>query len=160
MFATAEQFRSAADILMSGLANRDQSAWVALLSCEAFALELYFKCLAVQEGKAALPTHNLLRLFKVLNGKTQSEMRKRSEAAAMAAAKQLGKNYDFEKVLQASKDAFETVRYIYEGTVAGEGWMCSGIMRFTRALIVERNPSWDPSYLQLPIGLLVVAHPI
>ncbi len=47
VFATAEQFRNAASILLEGIKHGDQATWVAALTCQAFALELYFKCLAV-----------------------------------------------------------------------------------------------------------------
>jgi hypothetical protein len=160
VFATAEQFRNAAKILLEGVARGDQSAWVAVLSCEAFALELYLKCLAVQEGKSVLATHNLSRLFKSLDGRTQDEIRKRSQPLIEKAVKHLDEHYDFDSALKASAGAFEQTRYIYEGIQARGGWMCSGIMRITRDVVLERNNGWDPSYLQLPEGLRVVIHEI
>src|SRR5262249_36273756 len=145
VFATAEQFRTSAKILLEGIKHGDQATWLAAITCEALALELYFKCLAVQEGKDIVQTHNLSRLFKALNGKTQNEIRRRSEPQIAKASAHLGKNYDFDKALEASGDAFRTTRYIFEGVKAGEGWVSSGIMRLTRDLILERNPEWDPS---------------
>ena len=115
VFATAEQFWIASKTLLEGIKRGDQATWVAAIACEAFALELYFKCLVVQEGKDAPAIHNLSRLIKYLNGTTQNEIRRRSELQLVKASAHLGKSYDFDKALEASGDAFETTKYIYEG---------------------------------------------
>jgi hypothetical protein len=158
VFATAEQFWRGANTLAEGLTTGDQSAWVAMIACQAFALELYFKCLALQEGKDILDSHSLSRLYKVLNGKTQNEIRRRGEPLVAQAAKHLGKQRDFDSALKVSSDAFMKVRYLYEGVKPGSGWMCSGVMRVTRDLILERNPTWNPTYIQLPDGLNLFAY--
>lgn len=60
-------------------------------------------------------------------------------------------NVDFDYILEMSKNAFELMRYIYEGIPSQTGWIAGGIVDATRQAILEQNPTWDELVMDLQI---------
>jgi len=149
-FVVAEQFWKATNTLRDGW----RTAPAPPIVCAAFALELYLKCLLTIEGKKPPKSHDLQELFELLGAKTQSHIRARfkpyeseqEELASPAYAAQgmtrpPGAVFDF--ILNASRDAFETYRYIHEkGLEANQGWGADRIMQAARNVILDRHPEW------------------
>ena len=72
--------------------------------CLAFSIELNLKALITFEGSEPRNIHNLSKLFKSLNGKTQNEIIKQCELS----------NEDFLASLKKIEVVFEEWRYVYE----------------------------------------------
>lgn len=97
--------------------------------------------------------HDLVHLFNRLQKTTQQRIRKNFEPYLMAAGRMVSQSandagypvpeVDFDFVLNASRKAFPSTRYIYEhGLRGGEGWLADGIMEAARKTILEAHPDW------------------
>lgn len=121
---------------------------------EAFAFELYLKCLLnLQNPGQTVSSHNLEWLFNQLARTTRDAIRREynqpSEAAKRsreARAAQFGHVQDFDHDLHLSKDAFEAFRYLYEGSdgqaLGNANYTATEIMEATRAVILQREKDW------------------
>lgn len=161
IFIVAEQFRSA-DKMMHMILNGDLQfqgqtvsfdVSVPMVTCAAFALELYLKCLiSMETGQAPPNKHEFDYLFKRLHADTQKAIREyfdRNSVDVVAFVKsefaKAGKpapTVDFDYVLGVSTRAFPIARYLYEGLPAEQGWLAEAIMEGTRAVILKRFPQW------------------
>jgi hypothetical protein len=145
VLATAEVFRAGGAIL----SNHGPSYMFPIVICLAFSLELYFKCLILLEGGAALG-HDLEDLFSKTSPESQKQIRAsyapyKAKADGMyAAVKGVPiPPTDFDAALRASARAFEHFRYAFEGAVKDqEGWMGNDICECVRDRIAELKPEW------------------
>jgi hypothetical protein len=113
----------------------------------AFAAELYLKCLLVMQSGSAPPIHQLDKLFKQLNHKTQRRIQELWEADGrpklMPFCTHLGLPSDLSNALAKCGRAFENLRYYYEDPtrvvyyIGDFAWI---VMR----VIVEIKPEWKP----------------
>jgi hypothetical protein len=162
IFIVADQFRHASKILhltLSGdMTIEGQRApvdvQVPMVTCSAFALELYLKCLIAMETRAKPPgIHEIDKLFKRLNSDTQAKIRRHFNITgastiafiknAFAAEGKTAPKVDFDYVMKASSRAFLVTRYIYEGMPGGQGWVAEMILEAARAVILEQSPHWE-----------------
>jgi hypothetical protein len=154
IFVVADQYRNAAKWIILA-ENRGWPPDVKMpgITCSAFALELYFKSLLAMEHSAIPESHDLLHLFNRLQKNTQQRVRKNFEPYLMTAGRMVSQSaqkagypvpeVDFDFVLNASRKAFPSTRYIYEqGLRGGEGWLADGIMEAARATILQAHPDW------------------
>jgi HEPN domain-containing protein len=171
IFVVAEQFRHASKFLnfsmLKGVCEYDVR--VPMVTCSAFALELYLKSLISMERGAKPPEkHELDFLFGKLQCSSQAEVRRffdanSVETIAFARAEHEGQrqpapriNFDF--CLKASRRAFPVSRYVYEGMPALQGWLGEVIMEGARAIILKRFPAWEGSRQISPTVVLGVLH--
>jgi hypothetical protein len=162
IFVVAEQFRHASKVL--NLTSAGVLTWhrervpfdlqTPMVTCSAFALELYLKCLIAMETAEKPPEiHELDKLFKRLDQSTQAEIRRHFDATGASTTAFIKEAFeqhgmaapaiDFDYVLQASRRAFPLARYIYEGMPGEQGWVAEMILEGARAAILERFPRWE-----------------
>jgi HEPN domain-containing protein len=169
IFVVAEQFRHASKFLNLTM---QQEVWkhdvrVPIMTCSAFALELYLKSLISMETCKKPPEkHELDFLFGKLQRSTQTEIRQFFDAnSASTIAFVRGKyerqrqptpRVDFDFCLNASRRAFPVSRYVYEGMPAEQGWLGEIIMEGARAIILKRFPLWEGSRQISPTVVLDV----
>ena len=160
IFIVAEQFRNASKWLIISQSHPQYKPpfeldWVVVPPvCSAFALELYLKCLIRISRKPLNMGHDLEVLFgmvgkiyrkKVIryfddNCETTREYLERSykESGRSLA------NFGFDFCLGASRDAFKTLRYVYEiGIETDTGWLGDVIMEGARKAILDKFPAWE-----------------
>jgi HEPN domain-containing protein len=166
IFVVAEQFRNASKLLNLGQTSFPFDVRMAMMSCAAFALELYLKCLiAMETGKVPPAIHDLQKLFDHLHASTQMKIRRyfddNSSVVKAFVEAQFAKhgvkapNIDFDYVLAASRDAFPLARYIYErGLPAEKGWIADVILEGARRTILDRFPDWRDSKQVSPAVIL------
>ncbi len=156
MFVVAEQYRNASKwlILAPGYGWPPDVAMPGI-TCAAFAMELFLKCLIASETGKVPETHDLRHLFNRVSKANQSKIRsyfapylpdvKRhvEQQHVMAGEPPPLPVVDFDFVLDASRRAFPMVRYIYEkGLPGGQGWLADGIMESIRKAILDAHPDW------------------
>jgi hypothetical protein len=133
--------------------------------CEAFALELFIKCLLMLRGRKPKKNHDVEGLFKLLSNADQQKIAKylhegvtRDDRYDLAAAH--GIRLDIDSVLQRTKDSFLRIRYWHEhvppspdahGTRsnAGVGALVVAIYR----LLNELRPEWQNMSYSIPVLL-------
>lgn len=161
IFVVAEQFRIADKMLnlflQGELTYRDQrlayDVSTPMVTCAAFALELYLKCLiSMETGNAPPNRHELDELFKLLHPDTQKSIRDYFDQnggdtiafvkAQFVKAQKSQPTINFDYILRTSRRAFPIVRYIYEGLPAEQGWLGEVVMEGARAIILKRFPHW------------------
>jgi hypothetical protein len=120
-----------------------------LLVLTAFQSEVTLKAMIASEGGQLTNGHNLMTLFKQLKPKTQAAVEaewnklmadKEEETKALDAKLNYKVPRDLRQALEASKDSFAQLRYIYE---TGEG--SSFIINLPLALnkvVLSRHPGW------------------
>jgi len=115
----------------------------------AFAGELYLKCLIRDEGHTPHGKHKLKSLFLELNGKTQTEIRRRyaeivgKASPAVIASGTTETNLD--KALDESNRSFDQFRYLYEvkpRTTTSSTFSAGLFVYVLRTLILARHPAW------------------
>jgi hypothetical protein len=163
IFVVAEQFNNTAAFLIhaadSGL---DFDVSMPTVTCRAFALELYFKCLIAMDQKDNPTRHALSDLFENLHPGRQSEVRshfdeyadevKQRIAAEHAAGNEELPVVDFDFVLARSSNAFVRARYIFEaGLREGEGWMADPIILCARRVILDAHSDWTDYRQSTPV---------
>ena len=169
IFVVAEQFRFA-DKMLNLMLNGDlqyqgqripYDVSAPMVTCAAFSLELYLKCLISMEmGKAPPNRHECDYLFSLLHIDTQAAMREyfRKEGGPTIAfiESQFAKlsrpapMIDFDYVLHASRRAFPIARYLYEGLPGEQGWVAEVIMESARAVILKRFPQRAKAWQATP----------
>jgi HEPN domain-containing protein len=166
IFVVAEQFRNGSKLLNLGQSGFPFDVRMAMMSCAAFALELYLKCLiAMETGKAPPAMHDLQKLFDRLHVSTQTKIRRyfddNSSLVKEFVEAQIAKHgvkapiVDFDYVLTASREAFQLARYIYEGGFPAEkGWIADVIMDGARRTILDRFPDWREAKQVSPAVIL------
>ena len=169
IFVVAEQFRFADKMLHLMLDGELQyqgqrvpfDVSAPMVTCAAFALELYLKCLiSMETGKAPPNRHECDYLFGLLHIDTQAAIRKyfHKEGGATIAFiesefAKLGRpapKIDFDYVLHASRRSFPIARYLYEGLPGEQGWVAEMIMEGARAVILKRFPRWKEARQKNP----------
>jgi hypothetical protein len=170
IFVVAEQFRFAdkmlnlmlqGDLKLKGAAIPFDVS-TPMVTCAAFAFELYLKCLIAMETGSAPPNrHEFDLLFRLLNPTTQKEIQELFDKGGRATIefieqqfRQVGKpspRVDFDYVLKASRRAFPIARYLYEGLPGEQGWVAEVIMESARAVILRRFPHWRRAKQKMPI---------
>lgn len=146
MFSTAEVFRVGASILSGHMPN----LMFPMVMCASFSLELYLKSLVLLESGTAERGHNLETLFFKVSPASQDAIRKNYEKKrlvqdAMFAASNVPPlpKADFDFVLHASAEAFESFRYAYEGIVKDQtGWLAGPLGECVRERIIELHRDW------------------
>jgi hypothetical protein len=155
IFECAEAFGRAADILYRASSG---DGWQNITSVvyRAFQLELYFKCLLRLEGKTSTKTHALLDLFSQLSAETAEAIRRyhrqlfEPPPAMIDAARQVAASRGYamnapitvDDKLKDSSDAFQHLRYIYEGPSEKCTWCANEVITSTRMHIVNLYPEW------------------
>lgn len=173
IFIVAEQFRSA-DKMLHMILRGELTAGgqpvpfevsAPMVTCAAFAFELYLKCLVSMETGFPPPnTHKLDHLFAMLYPDTQTEIRKYFDANGTSTIAYIKNEFDragkpaptidFDYVLRVSGRAFPIARYLYEGLPGEEGWVAEIIMEGARAIILKRWPAWGKARQVAPAVVL------
>lgn len=117
-------------------------------ACAAFALELYFKTLRLLDNpNDPLWGHNLEALYKEQSGVHKRRIRYHfarptSDALAMRSriAKKLKIAFTLDYCLSVSADAFQQMRYMFEGEATG--FVAWDVISAVRTTILELEPSW------------------
>jgi hypothetical protein len=165
IFIVAEQFRYAGkfailvtthmapkypELTFAGNLNNVTAAMV----CSAFSLELYFKCLIRMGHKSFGWEHDLERLFAGIGRRNRAKIKRYWNANSDRVRSYIKRTFeddgltppriDFDYVLSASKDAFVTMRYVYErGIETNKGWLADTIVEGARATILSIHPEWE-----------------
>jgi HEPN domain-containing protein len=127
--------------------------------CAAFSLELYFKCLIRLGRKSFGREHDLAKLFALIGRRNRAKIRKYWNDHSGTVRSYLDQAYggdapkiDFDFALSASKDAFVTMRYIYEcGIEPNKGWLADTIAEGTRTTILDKYPEWENARQTSPL---------
>jgi len=139
----------------------------AAVSCFAFSLELYFKCLIRMGNKPAETGHDLVKLFTKVGLRNQAAIKRYFRQNIDDASKHLEREYSasgrpvpkpaFDFALSASKDAFYLMRYVYEkGIPVDTGWLASDILEGARQVILAKHPDWIRARQVVPTGEVIV----
>ncbi len=133
---------------------RDQNLPTAAMVCAAFSLELYFKCLIRIGRKSFGREHDLVKLFALIGRRNRTKIKRYWNVNSDRVRSYVERTFeddgstpptvDFEYVLSASKDAFITMRYVYEkGIETNTGWLADTIVEGTRIAILDIHPEWE-----------------
>jgi hypothetical protein len=172
IFIVAEQFRFAGKLAtlvphhpslrIPELAfAQGQNLPTAAMVCAAFSLELYFKCLIRIGQKSYTGEHDLSKLFSLIGRRTRTQIRRywndHSDQVRQDVTQTFEEdglpapNLNFDYVLSASKDAFRTMRYIFEkGIDTHKGWLGDTIVEGARLTILEKYPEWENTRQMAP----------
>jgi hypothetical protein len=170
IFIVAEQFRFASklatiipltDLAFAGFLPVMPTA---AMTCSAFALEVYLKCLVRMERKPIKRGHGLIALFNQLGRRNQSSIKRywraNSEPAREAVEEIYGRDgtpapkFDFNFVMTASDDAFVSLRYIYErGVDQAKGWLADAVVEGARQTILDKHPDWENARQTSPLPI-------
>ena len=122
------------------------------VACLAFSLELYFKCLIRIGRKPPARSHDLVTLFNEIGVRHQRAIRRYFYRHSVYLKEALSEELVplgsavpepfFDYVLARSKDAFEIMRYLYEGLPPASGWLAIHILDGTRDHILRLHPDW------------------
>ena len=100
------------------LVGRDLMLIYPTLALEAFAIELFLKCLLLLQGEEPPRTHNLAKLFRDLHPNTKRSIVDQWDNGPRKKIVELGKKLGFPTDLPNSLvrcgDAFEELRYAFE----------------------------------------------
>jgi hypothetical protein len=112
----------------------------------AFSFELHLKCLLVIDGVAPPQTHDLEKVFAQLSPERKREIERRYNDARITSPTSSGEEYSMNRVLQRSKNAFNSHRYIFErpDPRLADSWLCSTLCNVVRDIIMELHPEWPP----------------
>ena len=169
IFIVADQFRLVGKTLTIITRHpafpvmHNQNPVTASMVCAAFSLELYFKTLIRMGRKTYGNEHDLSKLFYKIGRRPRRKIRKywneNSSVVPAYVESVYGKdgnpipNVTFDWVLSASKDAFVSMRYIYEVGIAPDtGWLADTIVEAARHTIIERNPTWEWARQIFPVS--------
>ncbi len=127
--------------------------------CSAFSLELYFKCLIRLGRKSFGREHDLAKLFALIGRQSRAKIKKYWNNHSETVRSYVERAYesdapkvDFDFVLSASKDAFVTMRYIYErGIEQNKGWLADTIVEGARKTILDKHPEWENARQTSPL---------
>jgi hypothetical protein len=159
IFLYAEAFSQAAEMLQDQFQQLDpekavhvtqSAAGVPRTVLDAFATELYLKCLQKNElGKIVQKGHVLKKLFEALPTGTQKAIRYRyNEIVANSPITKVLQNkhprfaVGLDNVLEMSSDVFFRVRYLYEGE-HGKMFYWPLLRTAVRNTIIAIHPDWE-----------------
>lgn len=148
MFLLAEQYTEASCLLENQLTGDDPLRDAPRLLVDSFAVELYLKCLHVQDHAVGPHGHDWQKLFDSLKPATKTAVREAfgriiennvvlrhlqtiNPGAAMV--------LDFERSLAAAKNTFDKRRYLYEPPPTGE-WFYAHLLRDAVRAVVCMDP--------------------
>ncbi len=129
---------------------------IPLVTNNAFAAELYLKCLIhVETGQLIKAEHNLQKLFSKLPEKTQTEIEKRFDAE-ISKGPEMDRSNASEELKEAARsrpaslraalkegaDAFVEWRYLYEDNLSKNFFALFPLPAILRYVILERKPDW------------------
>jgi hypothetical protein len=139
------------------------SVGYSIIILSAFASELYFKCLICMETGKVPHGHHLKHLFDKQSSATQTKIEKLwndlvvpmrdsywTQVETAVAGKKIPR--DLRGALTTGNQAFEKVRYIYEGS-AGITFFLGDLPNILRHIILEIKPEWGRlrrRYQELP----------
>lgn len=160
IFAIAVEYDYSANLLLRNFGNNKMVAMNPILFNQAFALELYFKCLIyLTKGKKASKTHELKKLYSQLNKKDKTQIELIFESKVFIkrikkGARQLrGRrretnfkpkpnfSYEIEEILTFSN--FSVIEHRYPFDSASKRYY--GINYLTQAVleyIIQLKPDW------------------
>jgi hypothetical protein len=159
LFSYAEAFSAGAEKLREqaqkevpggkGIPVADAGHFAPLATLDSFALELYLKCLhQIDHGNPGWG-HKCKDLFDALFPGTQKAVRMtyNSRLATEKIAIEFAENHPrvpmgLDNVLELSNDAFETVRYLYEGTGGKMLFYWPMVKLAVRDTLVAIHPEW------------------
>jgi hypothetical protein len=160
IFGSAERFLHSHILLSSAMALSTEYIFPCAV-VEAFAVELYFKCLLHLCGKPGVRGHKLkVDLFDELDKSTKTKLadyynsaKGKSIGLSAAAFVSGATDYELETVLTRANDAFALLRYWHENpgaampVVNGVGGNAGlqEVMHALRQIIVELRPDWIPT---------------
>jgi hypothetical protein len=156
IFITAETYRDAGFVLFrrwkeAGLEVRTRMLMCAPIAMnQAFAIELYLKCLLhIETGKVSFK-HDLEQLYNSLTKETQSKVNIHYEGyrAKNPESIFLEKNlpmfsFDLPSVLKMIKNAFIDFRYYYELKGKDGIYTLGNLMAASRRTIIEMKPEFE-----------------
>jgi hypothetical protein len=123
------------------------------VTCQAFSLELYLKCLLRMQGSNYRGTHDLEQLYDLLSQENRDAIERIASKPLDPMIKgmfyigrdpHLPQSLLVKDLIHESRRAFETFRYIHEriGTGDGEGWTAGPVVGWVRERLMELKPEW------------------
>lgn len=159
IFLYAEAFAEAAEELQPQFRKKppgrlhipDAAHAAPAATLDAFALELYLKCLYVLDHSDSAWGHDTEKLIGELKPGTQDSLRSHYEVVLSGHAEivaELERDHpglqEFDRALATSSKAFETLRYLFEG-VSNVLFYWPLIRLAARATVLSMQPTWEPS---------------
>lgn len=144
--------KRAAITVRSGSAKTSFPCFLAGVVYDAFAIELYLKCLFRIERNANPPHgHHLLTFYNMLSAPRRQrikeiyvELIKNSRHANAVMSHQKNPHlYDFDRVIQEASNAFITFRYGYEDPSKLMGYFAQQVRDAARMAILEIHPEFS-----------------
>ena len=91
-----------------------------------------------------LKINRLSDLSLPFTAEEKKEIARRYKKEQEAKRTSVGPQFEILTALKRSARAFEDYRYIYEfeNVQKADSWLCHGLLRVVRNLIVERHPDW------------------
>ena len=154
VFKTAAQFHTASIYISSSGLDGKRKMASAMVVNQAFAVELYFKSLILDQTGSPATGHGLVELFNKVDPATQADIhmkydilrsedptRSYWEAPKPAGA---GRSLAFVDVLNDGDKAFQQWRYFHEYFTGGAilSWFGGALAEATRLTILEIHPDW------------------
>jgi hypothetical protein len=154
IFRHAVAFEDAADALQDRLAggpvsdatpasqtvNASRNDFCPQIVLEAFAIELYLKCIAtIETGDTPGGHHDLWRYFKRLPADSKRRITQHYKEVLEGTVAPL---LDIEQALKQSAEAFELFRYLYEHLDKTLVYSASMVTTAARRRILEMQPTW------------------
>jgi hypothetical protein len=138
MYQLAEHYSEASRLLEEQARGKEWGCSAPQLLVDSFAVELYLKCLFVQDTNTApLEEHDWEKLFDSLKPHTKTAIREAFERIVRSDPvlphldvinPEAKKVTDFNRSLAAAKNTFDKRRYLYEPQPAGE-WFYAHLLR-------------------------------
>jgi hypothetical protein len=138
MCQLAEQFSEASRLLEEQAKGKEWGCSAPLLLVDSLAVEIYLKCLIVQDtGNAPPAEHDWKKLFDALPSSTKDLIRDAYKRIVQSDPvlsnldvinPEATKVTDFERSLEAAKHTFFTRRYIYE-TAPNQEWYYAHLIK-------------------------------
>ncbi|MBC6988557.1 hypothetical protein [Hymenobacter sp. BT491] len=152
IFDHAESFNKVYNLSASH-GRHDESLMFPIASLGAFTLELYFKCLLLEQIGRLNPgekmTHNLVELFNALPDETKLTISRYSDEFVSRdpdyeAMKQVipGFSTSVEYFIESGQNAFEEFRYLYESDATSPMYIMGTVVWAARKYILELHPEW------------------
>ena len=138
MYQLAEHYSEASLLLEQQVQGEGWGCPGPKLLVDSFAVELYLKCLYVQDkGETPPREHDLMKLFEALNSSTRDLIRKEFDRSVRdhpvlsnlhLINPEAVKTTDFERALKAASNTVEGRRYLYEEQKVPCEWFYAHIL--------------------------------
>jgi hypothetical protein len=151
IFIQANNFVLAHHVLVMQRTDWMQATAYAAMVVAAFASELYMKTLICLEGNQVPNSHDRKNLFEMISAdrKARTEyhwdkVTLKNEHQLLAAERDLKSVIprDLDTALLLGRDAFDSLRYVYEERQRTGGFHLGDLPACLREVIVEINPHW------------------